>query len=140
MAANEVIMKIRFDGVEETVRQLEDVTQNLRSMIMELNEAGLLGLNIQQAAKEALKLKNGCMYRRGGTCGTLESIIIIEPTDTTDCCRTYRAGMRAEKLRCPRWNPTASDLAANDWIVTELEELGIDVASPAEVKKGAENE
>lgn len=41
----------------------------------------------------------------------------IKPTNDKDCCVCYVDGFGS----CPRWQPFADDLLANDWEVTTKE-------------------
>ena len=38
----------------------------------------------------------------------------IYPTDTSECCIIYND---EKGRRAPRWNPNASDLLADDWVL-----------------------
>lgn len=46
---------------------------------------------------------------------SVEAAIMILPTDTPDCCIIMSVN---GKNPCRGWQPTAEDLAADDWVVT----------------------
>jgi len=76
-------------------------------------KAGLCGLSIQQAVKKAQETK-GFMYR-----GSSGFELVLQPTDSPDCCRVIGVGLNAGREPKPRWNPRAEDLAARDWVVIQ---------------------
>ncbi|MED4727037.1 MULTISPECIES: Thoeris anti-defense Tad2 family protein [Aneurinibacillus] len=80
-------------------------------------------MNIQDATKLALE-KDLYIIRESSP---FRKYSKIKPTDTSDCCMVYKTKyaeqMHGGKLAPgKRWNPDASDLLADDWIVTELNE------------------
>ena len=48
----------------------------------------------------------------------------IEPTNTDACCIIHMKD--GSKLPGPRWNPTAEDLVADDWMVVSAKPIRID--------------
>ena len=49
-----------------------------------------------------------------------EGHVSIMPTDTPDCCV---AVSKIAKAPCPRWQPKAEDLMAEDWTITTEESI-----------------
>lgn len=80
-------------------------------------------MNIQDATKLALEkdlyiVRESSIFRKYSR---------IKPTDTPDCCIVYRTKYAKQRdgeksILGKRWNPDASDLIADDWIVTGLDE------------------
>ena len=68
-------------------------------------------MNIQRAIKTAMAA-NSFITRAG-----LRGVFHIEPTNSPDCCIIYAK----DQPPCPRWEPNAEDLAADDWEVTKGE-------------------
>ena len=46
----------------------------------------------------------------------------IRPTNSYDCCQLVKIDSNHIKEAYRYWNPTASDLMANDWIVIDIGE------------------
>lgn len=70
---------------------------------------------IHEATKTAVRVC-GCIVRpkwRGH--------VHIKPTNTPECCWVLRKG----KAPCPRWEPKAEDLMADDWEITSEELNGM---------------
>ena len=68
-------------------------------------------MDIQKATQKALEV-DGLIARpfwRG--------YVHIKPTNSPECCICYGKG----KAPCPRWQPQAEDLLADDWEVTTEE-------------------
>ena len=68
-------------------------------------------MNIQKAVKEAVKI-GGYIARREWA-GALQ----LQPMDSPECCICSAKG----RAPCPRWQPGAKDLMAEDWEVTTEE-------------------
>lgn len=66
-------------------------------------------MKISKAVKLAME-QNGCISR------TSAPLVKIHPTDTLSCCLLIVKGANASSKW---WNPTAGDLTAYDWKVTE---------------------
>lgn len=69
-------------------------------------------MNIQNATREALRNNKYIRRKSTGNSGAR-----IKPTNTYDCCLLIVLEKDNQQGRC--WNPTADDLMANDWIITE---------------------
>lgn len=71
-------------------------------------------MNIQEATRQALETGSS-IYRRHWVNEGLP--MAITPTNTPACCIVSTT----TKAPCPRWNPMAEDLLADDWdIRTEV--------------------
>ncbi len=70
-------------------------------------------MNIQEATRAALRL--GCEITRG----IWEGLgIWIKPTNSGECCIIGAKG----QAPCPRWEPQAEDLMADDWQCVSVSE------------------
>ena len=70
-------------------------------------------MNIYKAVKKARKRKRFIArkkYRR-----TVLAGVKIKPTDSAECCIVFKNN----KPSASRWNPSAEDLAAKDWIIVD---------------------
>ena len=76
---------------------------------------------IHEAVKKAQNMKNGKIYRRSVKRPEQDIYALIRPTNSYDTCQiiVYRHGKPERSARA--WNPTANDLAANDWECLEDE-------------------
>lgn len=72
-------------------------------------------MNIQEATKKAMQM-DGIICRKSVMRKESTAFAVVEPTNTYDCCLlvVYRDGKPERSARC--WNPTADDLAADDWV------------------------
>lgn len=69
---------------------------------------------IHEAVSAALA--QGCAIRRSS--GIWNHVLVI-PTNTMECCLVVMRGKDQSERKCPRWNPTADDLLAEDWLLTD---------------------
>ena len=71
--------------------------------------------------KKAENMKNGKIYRKSVKRPEQDIYALIKPTNSYDTCQiiVYRHGKPERSARA--WNPTADDLAANDWECLEDE-------------------
>lgn len=69
-------------------------------------------MNIQKAVQKAAEAEG--LITRPLWCGCLH----IKPTNDPECCVMYGKG----QAPCPRWQPKAEDLMANDWEVTSRDQ------------------
>ena len=75
-------------------------------------------MNIQEAAKKALE-SNGTIYRESVKGGDIKRYGAIKPTNTYDTCLLVILSEGQVEKSCRCWNPTADDLIADDWEVTD---------------------
>ncbi|EHM46142.1 Thoeris anti-defense Tad2 family protein [Flavonifractor plautii] len=68
-------------------------------------------MEIQKAVRKAVE--TGGFITRPLWCGRLH----IKPTNEPECCVLHGKG----RAPCPRWQPKAEDLMADDWEVTTEE-------------------
>ena len=68
-------------------------------------------MNIQEAVKRAMET-NGLIVRP-----LWRGCVHIKPTDLPEGCICYGKG----RAPCPRWQPQAEDLIADDWEITTEE-------------------
>lgn len=68
-------------------------------------------MNIQKATKAAMAI-DGLIVRK-----PWRGHVHIKPTDWPEACFVYAK----EQAPCPRWQPKAEDLMADDWEVTTEE-------------------
>ncbi len=81
---------------------------------------------IHEAIKEAMSQGKAITRRKEGE--SLWRTTAILPTVTNDCCIIVELDEEIAKdygRFCRRWNPTAEDLMANDWEVTDYVKKGI---------------
>lgn len=71
-------------------------------------------MNIQKATTAAMAI-NGLITR-----APWRGHLHIKPTDWPECCFAHTKG----ETPCPRWEPKAEDLMADDWEVTTEEFTG----------------
>lgn len=72
-------------------------------------------MNIVEAIKEALPKGKG-IARKAWNDTWLDTVII--PTNSSECCIVTTFGKHSS---APRWNPTADDLTADDWVLVPKE-------------------
>ena len=70
-------------------------------------------MNIYKAVKKANKRK--CFITRKKYIRTVLAGVKIKPTDSAECCIVFKNN----KPSASRWNPSAEDLAAKDWIIVD---------------------
>ena len=70
-------------------------------------------MNIYKAAKKARKRKR--FIARKKYIRTVLAGVKIKPTDSAECCIVFKNN----KSSVSRWNPSAEDLAAKDWIIVD---------------------
>ncbi len=74
---------------------------------------GSEGMNIYKAVKKANKRK--CFITRKKYIRTMLASVKIKLTDSAECCIVFKNN----KPSASRWNPSAEDLAAKDWIIVD---------------------
>lgn len=70
-------------------------------------------MNIYKVVKKANKRK--CFITRKKYIRTIFECVKIKPTNSTGCCIVFKNN----KPSASRWNPSAEDLAAKDWIIVD---------------------
>ncbi len=68
-------------------------------------------MNIQEATKKAVECGGYIVPKKWA------GRIKIRPTNSSNCCLVYSKN----HAPCPRWEPDAEDLMADDWTVTTTE-------------------
>lgn len=70
---------------------------------------------IHEAVKKAISMENGNIYRKSIHRSEQDIYAFIRPTNSYDTCQiiVYKNGKPERSARA--WNPTADDLAADDW-------------------------
>ena len=76
---------------------------------------------IHEAVKKAMDMKKGKIYRKSTKRPEQDVYALVRPTNSYDTCQIiiYKNGKPQRAART--WNPTADDLAANDWECLEDE-------------------
>ena len=75
-------------------------------------------MTISKAAAIAAE-KGKCMTRESVRAETNGTMLIIKPTNTSECCILIDTRKRRPGGSIRWWNPTLEDLTANDWIITD---------------------
>lgn len=70
-------------------------------------------MNIQEAVKESLRTKKTIKRKNSAT------ECVLMPTNTYDLVVIWAANQR--RLPCRGWQPSADDLIADDWCVTDID-------------------
>ena len=70
-------------------------------------------MNIYKAVKKARKRKR--FITRKKYIRTMLANVKIKPTNSTECCIVFKNN----KSSTSRWNPSAEDLVAKDWIIVD---------------------
>ena len=70
-------------------------------------------MNIYKAVKKARKRKR--FITRKKYIRTMLANVKIKPTNSTGCCIVFKNNRSSTS----RWNPSAEDLAAKDWIIVD---------------------